>query len=172
MENTLLIDIEIIKNSFPVKNVDEDYIKPSLILAQEKTLQLTIGTVLYDKMTGLVSSGEIELEENKKYKKLLESYIYPVLLWSTMAELVYTVTFKVRNAGTVQNYGEHINTATFRDADEIQNNYLKNADFYIERLIKFLMANNNDYKEYHEIRDCADFKDRANLHTTLFMGDY
>ena len=69
MKYTLLINKETLKRlSLIDDNVDEQYIRPAIITAQEISLQQTIGTSLYDAICDMVDDGSIENDENTNYK--------------------------------------------------------------------------------------------------------
>ena len=160
---TLLITPQEIKSALPIKNVDEEYVIPAIRLAQDKKIQLILGTNLYEKLQQFVESGSVP----EPYATL-HNLVKDVLLWQSMGELTYTVTWKVRNAGVVQSYGEHIYTSTFGDADQIQNNYFTNANFYENKLQRYLDENRDKFPEL-EPRNHSDYEPRETFQTTLYL---
>ena len=177
--NTLLISTETIKDMYPVKNLDDAYIVPSIVLAQDEGLQMVLGSNLVERLKGLVESGDIELPEFSHYKELLDKHVTPYLTWMTLAKTVFIVHFKLRNSGAVTNMGDHIQTSTRADADQLQNLYEKNAAFYGDSMQKWILAN----KElFPELDCCCDeyyaggirsgYAPRQSFGSPLYMEDY
>ena len=62
---------DLIRNSNMDGNIDTDKILPFIKLSQELEIKNITGTALYDKISSLITSGDIDLSENAKYKTLL-----------------------------------------------------------------------------------------------------
>ena len=58
------------------------------------------------------------------------------------------VNFKIRNAGVVTQYSSEINSSTMEDTKSVMSYFNQQADFYNNRLTKFLIKNTKDIPEY------------------------
>lgn len=137
-------------------NVGGEYLKPSIETAQDIYLQQLIGTALLDKLYDLVADGGISNEENGHYKELIDDYISNYLKYMVLSEITLPLAYKYRNAGVVQSTGDHYQQTTLKDAQLVQNHYTLRANFYAERLLKYLNANSSDFPEYMTTRNSAD----------------
>lgn len=173
MNNTLLISEKILKQySLINDNTDAMYILPAIRSAQDIGLQPIIGTSLYDKLKNLVADSTIKDEENTKYKELLDNYVVPYLCWKTMSEIQMMIQYKMRNAGLVQNSDvEHYQTTYMNQTQYVKEWYDDKAVFYVNRLSDYLMANEADYPEYCEWRNCSDMKANRNAYNCgIYLG--
>lgn len=152
-------------------NVDTSFIAPSIRYAQDAGLQPLIGTKLFNKLKDLVSTGDINNEENEDYKKLLDEYITPYLENRVVADIQLSLVFKLRNQGVVQQTGEYIYNSNLRDVQYLIQNYENKANFYSERMSDYLKANNSKYPEYLKIDSCADMPSNKGAYNTgIFLG--
>lgn len=133
-------------------NVGAEFIIPAIETSQDIYLQQAIGTELLDKLYDLVASGKVD----EPYKTLLDDYVTNYLKYKVLAEITIPLAFKYRNAGVVQPMGDHYQQSTMRDAITVQNHYETRANFYHERMTKYLKANSNQFPEYMSTRDGAD----------------
>lgn len=168
MNNILLISEKTLKSqSYINNNVDSCYILPAIQTAQDIGLQQLIGTMLYDKLTSDIANDR--LDDN--YKKLLDDYITPYLIYKVLANIQVPLAFKNRNAGVVKTSDDNITVVDMDDAKVMSSYYDKTASFYGIRLTNFLCANNNIYPEYRSVSSIADLRaDRDAYNTGIFLG--
>lgn len=169
MNNVLLISEKMLKTqSYINDNVDSCYILPAIQTSQDIGLQQLIGTRLYDKITYDIANDR--LEEN--YKKLLDDYITPYLIYKVMSDIQIPLAYKSRNAGVVQTSNENVSVVDMNDAQRMAAYYDKKASFYGIRLSDYLCANNNLYPEYRAKDSVADLgADNGAYNTGLYLGD-
>ena len=127
-------------------NVDGLYITPSIQLAQETGLQPLLGGPLYRRLLAMVENGDIQGDTN--YKKLLDDYCIPYLMYKVMSEIQIPLAFKMRNQGVVTTTDDHSFNSDIRDVQYIKNYYDDKAKFYANRLSDYLVANAHLYPEY------------------------
>lgn len=145
MNNILLISEKTIKeNSLVSNNVDGKYIQNAIRTAQDLSLQPIIGSKLFKRLCAGIEANDLtELET-----ELIKDYIQPVLLNSVMSDLVLQLSYKFRNMGTVQTTDTNIILPSLKDLQYIREDYNLKAQFYMNRLSDFLIANCNKFKEY------------------------
>ena len=137
-------------------NVGAEYIRPAIETAQDIYLQQLIGSELLDKLYDLIEDSKIEEEANLYYKELLDDHITNYLKYKVLSEITVPISYKYRNAGVVQVNGDHYQQTTLRDAQMVANHYDLRANFYAERMSKFLCTNSSKFPEYKSTRDNAD----------------
>lgn len=149
----LLISESTLKNETIVNdNVGSEFILPAIETSQDIYLQEAIGSMLLDKIYDLVASGDVE----EPYKTLLDEYITPFLKFKVLSEIVIPLSYKYRSAGIVQSTGEHYQQSAMKDAVAVQNHYEMRANFYHQRMTKYLTANADKFPEYRDRRDSVD----------------
>lgn len=170
MATVLLISEQTLKSYSLVNgNVDSQYILPAIQYAQDEGLQPLLGTRLYRTICALVENNQ--LQGNEAYKELLDVYITPYLINKVMADIQVPVSFKIRNAGIIQNTSDNIIVPQIKDIQYVQQYYNNKADFYANRLSDFLCANVNTYKEYVRVRNGADMPANPNSYSTgIYLG--
>lgn len=151
---------DIIKNSFLKGSIDVDQIITFIRPAQDKYLINILGTVLFNKMMELVSSGETLTEP---YSTLL-GHIKRCLIWYVVAEYVpfSSIQFKSEGAYSVNN--EQFTSASRNDLDYLMMKALDNAEVYNRRLQDYLCANSSILPEYNQTTGKSDniYPDKSN----------
>ena len=159
---TQLISCERIKEEYPVKNLDNCFITPAIQISQDQYLQEIIGSSLLNEIVRQIEEEDIE----ERILVLLDGYIQDYLVYESLAEVVPIVHYKLRNAGVVSNYGEHIQTVSHNDSDILQKHYRTRANFYGERLRDYLNTNYSLYPEYTNCKE-GEIKPRQQYPTSI-----
>lgn len=133
-----------LKNDLLHDNVSGEYIRPAMITGQTVYLKEALGDSLYSRIEALVSDGTVP----QPYKALLDDYIIPYLEFLVMAEITMNVSFKVRNLGVVTTNDVNATQTTMENTKYFQNYYQSKAEFYENRLRKYLTLHAEDYPEY------------------------
>lgn len=146
--NVLLISEDKIKTYTALNdNVFGKVICPVIKTSQDIYLQQIIGTALMEKLQTLVKEGHITDQENTKYKKLLDDFIAPYLVYETLVNLVPEVGTKIANIGVVQNNDEHTTNVSQAERELVKGQYQTYADNYSKMLMTYLNNNQSDYPE-------------------------
>lgn len=145
-------------------NVGSEFIAPSIEAAQDMYLQQLIGTELIEKLYDLIRNDTIASPENAEYKTLLDDYITNYLKYKVLADITIPLAFKYRNNGVMQSNTDHYSNSTLRDATMVQSHYEMRANFYAERLTKYLMS--KDFPEYRSVRTSADMMANPDAYQT------
>lgn len=162
--DVLLISEDYIKSVTNISdNLANDYLLPSIKLAQDIDLESTIGTQLLHKLQKLVYDNDISNQENEMYKLLLDNYIQPYLAYSTIKHLTPTVSYKLANQGVLRTDDEKSYNVTSNEVDKVADYYSHIANTFKKRLQLFLIANYNNFTELLNWKSIADI--RANLYS-------
>lgn len=170
MSKIFLISENVLKTETILNdNVGSEFIRPAIETSQDIYLQQLIGTELLDKLYELISDNTIQNAEYNDYKILIDDYITNYLKYKVLAEITIPLAYKYRNAGVVQVAGDHYNNSPMKDASLVQNHYELRANFYADRLTRFLMTNANKYPEYRSTRDSSDYKANPDAYKTNIL---
>ena len=170
MNKVFLINENTLKNETILNdNVGAEYIMPAIETSQDIYLQQLIGTMLLDKLYNLIDTNTINNDENAHYKTLIDDYITNYLKYKVLSEITIPLAYKYRNAGIVQNAGEHYNNSQMKDAVLVQNHYELRANFYAQRLTQYLNANADLFPEYLNKRDNTDMMANRDSYQTNIL---
>ena len=162
--DVLLISEDYIKSTTNISdNIANDYLLPSIKLAQDIDLESTIGTQLLEKLQELVYDNDISNQDSEMYKLLLDKYIQPYLAYATIQHLAPTVAYKIVNQGIVRTEDEKSYNVTSNEVDKVMDYYSHIANTFKKRLQLFLIANYNEFPELLNWKSIADI--RANLYS-------
>lgn len=162
--DVLLISEDYIKSTTNISdNIANDYLLPSIKLAQDIDLESTIGTQLLEKIQELIYNNDISNENNSMYKLLLDNYIQPYLAYATIKHLTPTVAYKLANQGVIRTDDEKSYNITSNEVDKVADYYSHIANTFKKRLQLFLIANYNQFPELLNWKSISDI--RANLYS-------
>lgn len=148
-------------------NTSDATIAASIRTAQETYLREVIGDDLLDKLKLLVYgdlTGEGEAlsdDDNKDYAELLDDYIEPFLVAKTVVEIVYPISFEIRNIGVIEKYDTNITSTNLQNLASIRNYYETLACDRANRLIEYLEKNSFLFPEV-EVKCGCGKKDSLN----------
>lgn len=124
-------------------NVDVALIVPFLGTAQELHIQPVLGTALYERLMAGVTAGNLTPEETT-----LIEMVRPALAYYTLAVALPFVSTQIRNAGVVKTKSDTIEPATKAEVDALKAATENMADFYVQRVLKYLCANSSSFPLY------------------------
>ena len=160
-----LITSEELKSSGSVnQNLEDIYVEEAIKEAQDVYLREIIGDNLYNTLQNHTPQAEPDI-----YDELLEDYVKYYLKYKTLSIVCFIVNFKIRNIGIAQQFSNEVNTATMEDTKSVMNYYNQQADFYANRLTKFLQT--NDIPEYKS--SCNQITEPNELHpvSSIYLGN-
>ena len=163
---TRLITVEELKqDGFINQNLENEYLYSAIDEAQDIFLREIIGDSLYETLQNKLSEANID----GVYQTLLDIYVKIYLKYKVLALLCVPLNFKIRNIGIAQQFSNEVNTTSLEDTKYIQNYYEGKADFYANRLTKFLQT--NDIPEYK--CSCNQITEPNELHpvSSIYLGN-
>lgn len=126
------------------ENLSMDKIRPTILLAQDMYLQPILGTDLFVEISDEIIADDISANNIT----LLRSYIKPCLVYYIMMELPMAISYKFVNRDLTRNNGEGSNYASLNEIREVTEKNRIKAEFYGQRLVKYLIANSSSYPAY------------------------
>jgi len=125
-------------------SLEDAYLVPSIILAQDKYIQLYLGTDLLEKLKSDISSASLSGD----YAVLMDSYVRKATLWWTMVELIPSLYVKMDNGSLVLRVSEDTQAISPDDLHREVERARQNAQFYSYRLYDYLCHNSGLFPEY------------------------
>lgn len=140
----LITEDEIKGNGFVNANLEPIYLNNAIRESQEIWLREVIGDTLLTKLKELVETKSV----SGIYGTLLDEYVKIFLTYKTLSLLCIPLTFKIRNSGVLSQYSNEISTTTLDETKYLESYYEQKADFFRNRLSKFLSLHTKDIPEY------------------------
>jgi hypothetical protein len=137
--NVLLISDEILKDRTAIHgNIDPKLLYPEIKVAQDMYIHPILGTNLFNKIVNDINVSGTTFGD---YKTLLDDYIIDPLLYYVLAGLPETLSFQYWNKGVVRKVGDSTENPSMSDLIDLSNKYRVRAEWYAERLTKYLKQN-------------------------------
>jgi hypothetical protein len=168
--NILFISVDTIKDRSGLHlNVDEKLVKGEIKAVQDMYILPALGSALYDRLQAGINANDLTQLEIT----LLNDYIVDTLVNFTLAELPQGLSFQFYNKGLLRKGGENFENPSMQDMIDIANRYRARAEFYKQRLIKYLRQNIVDFPLYSNYGDGIDAikPERDAYNSTIWLGD-
>lgn len=168
--NTLFISVQSIKDRTGLHaNVDEKLVLPEIKTAQDMYILPALGSTLYNRLQDGVNNCTLNMDE----QTLLDNYIADCLIYYVMSELPMGLSYQFYNKGLLRKTNENAENPSMQDMIDVANRYRTRAEFYKQRLIKFLRQNNTTYPEYLNFTSGIDtiVPDLEGYTTSLYLDD-
>lgn len=172
MRDILFIKPEnIYERSSAHKNIDSKMLVSEIKTCQEIYLLPVLGTALYERLQdGIVANNLTALETT-----LLQQYIRDSLIWYTIAETSYSLTYQLWNKGVTKKTTQNTESVSTGDVDDFKEHYKNRAEWYRERLINFLIeeAGSGKFSEYINPGNRVDtfVPKRKSYEIGIYLGD-
>jgi len=133
--NILFISPDTIKERSGLHyNVDEKLIKPEIKTAQDIYILPAVGSALYNRLQSGVECNNLTCDE----KTLLDDYVVDTLVNYVLSELPQGLSFQFYNKGLIRKSSDNTDLPSMQDLIDIANRYRARAEYYKQRLIKYL----------------------------------
>ena len=152
-KNIIFISEQLFKERTGASNqIDSKQLVPMIKVAQDMHIHPALGTTLYKRLqNGIENSNLTSLETD-----LLDNYITDALVWFTMSMLPMVMGFQLFSKGFLQKSSEESTAPSRSDLELIEQKYLSMAEFYKQRLIKYLQENETNFNEYYNFQSTID----------------
>ncbi len=172
-KNVLLLSVDILKDRTAIHgNIDDKLLYPEIKSAQDMYILPILGTALYNKIvTDIDTTGTTTGD----YKTLLDNYIIDALMNYVLASLPIALPYQFWNKGVVRKQGDSTELPSMSELIDISNFYKGKAEYYGERLTKYLKATATSslLPEYLSPGETSDTITPANSAFTspIYLGD-
>ena len=144
----LFVNEDKLKSSTAINyNVDTAFLLPFLKIAQDKHLQIILGTKLYDKLQDDIAGVE-DATLTGNYKTLVDDYIQDAIIHYALVEALPFISFQIKNGSITQKNSENGTAATRQDVDYLVQKERDSAEFYGQRIVEYLCHNSSSFPEY------------------------
>lgn len=123
------------------ENVSMFKLRPTVIMCQEMHIQPIIGSDLYKELQTQIIGNSLSPEN----ETLLADYIQPCLQMWVMMEAPMALGFQFRNKNVERGTDTNSREASIQELQRLMDNYRNKAEWYSERVTRFLLANTTDY---------------------------
>jgi hypothetical protein len=133
--NILFISVDTIKDRTGLhNNVDDKLILPEIKAAQDIYILPALGSALYNRLQAGIQANDLTQGE----VTLLNDYIVDTLVNFVLSELPQGLSFQYYNKGLLKKTGDNFESTSMQDMIDVANRYKSRAEFYKQRLIKYL----------------------------------
>lgn len=141
----LFVNEDKLKNSTAINyNVDTAFLLPFLKIAQDKHLQMILGTRLYNKISNDIENRDLD----GVYKTLVDDYVQDCLVHYALVEALPFISYQIKNGSITQKNSENGTAATREDVNYLVQKERDTAEFYGQRVVDYLCYNSSSYPEY------------------------
>lgn len=140
----LITDLQLTKNSPLGGNIDIDKYRHIIKEVQVFTIEVILGTKLYNKILNDYDSGSL----TGLYQTIHENYLVPIIIYSVSAEYIEMAGVVVNNGGIFKRTPEDTTPASASDLAKLAAKQRSKADVYVDRLQKFLCDQQSNIPEY------------------------
>lgn len=144
-KNILFISEETFKERTGASNtIDGKQIFPMVKVAGDMYIQPVLGSTLYKRL----QNGVVNSNLNPYEVTLIDDYITDALIWYTMSMLPMSMGYQLFSKGFLQKTTDDSNAPSRADLELIEQKYKSMAEFYSNRMVKYLQENYTLYYEY------------------------
>lgn len=169
--NILFISVQNIKERTSLHaNIDEKLILPEILTCQDMFMLPALGTALYNRIQDGIVANNLNADE----VVLLDTYLAPTLVYYVMSEMPQALSYQFYNKGLLRKTGENTENPSMQDMIDVANRYKARAEFYKQRMIKYLKEYSTTYPEYLNPGSGIDAIHPENdaYTTSVWLGDF
>jgi hypothetical protein len=172
MKNTLFIGANAIKERTAVhSNIDDKSILPEIKTAQDIYILPALGSALYKRLQDGIVANNLTANESA----LLDDYVTDALVYYVLSELPVGLSFQFYNKGLVRKTSDNSDQPNMQDLIDVANRYRSRAEFYKQRMIKYLqeVSTTNLFPEYINPGTGIDtmYPEKDGYQSSIFLGD-
>lgn len=153
--NILFISEQYIKDtSYIDENVDIKLLRANILETQDVRILPILGTALYDDLKTKINTGTVS--STTGYTTLLDTYISPALKYWVLHDGAYILQYKIMNKGIVTRSSENADNIGIQELDRLMAFFKDRAEFYSERITKYLLENDSTFTLYNNAGNGVD----------------
>ena len=122
-------------------NIDMKLLKPIIRKEQEMKIRPILGTDLYNQSITQIDATSVSALN----QTLLNDYVQPCLTKYVMADCLPYLSYQFRNKGVMQRSSDNSVPVDLRTIQHLVDKLTNDAEYYAERITKYLCANSTDY---------------------------
>lgn len=134
------------------ENINYQMIRPTLIKIQEMRIQPVLGSTLYNSIISQITMNTVSVVN----QTLLDDYIQPAAIQWLYFEIPSVLAFRYVNKGMVRKSSEESTPMSVDEIYKLQDKMRNDAEWYSERITRFLIENRADYPEFNNPTNAID----------------
>ncbi len=173
MRDTLFIKPEnIYERSTVHKNIDSKMLVSEIKVCQEQFILPVLGTALYERLQDGIEDSNLTGDETT----LLKDYIRDPLVHYTISEVAKALSYQLFNKGVSRKSSENSEPVSPGEIDDFVNHYKNRAEWYLERLIRYLIQEAGTGSKFSQYLNPGDRVDtfvpkRTAFEIGIYLGD-
>lgn len=177
--NVFFVSEIYLKENTPITyNVDPKEVYPFIITAQDKFIGDKIGDNLYERLKegtqatyygnlGMTYSGTPLNTDEIALMKIIRTCLVHYITFEALPYL----SIKIRNIGVVQTADAKQTTAAAEERKRLERLVQSNAEYYLNKLTKYLCTNGDLYPEYEHTNSCCGGSNNIDHNVNSFTCD-
>jgi hypothetical protein len=168
--NLLFISVDTIKDRSGLhNNLDEKLVFPEIKSAQDIYILPALGSALYNRLQDAITNSNLTQLETT----LLNDYIVDTLINFVLSELPQGISYQFYNKGLLRKTGDNSDYPSMQDMIDVANRYKSRAEFYKQRLIKYLRENIAQFPLYSNYGNGIDAikPERDAYNASIWLGE-
>lgn len=153
MANVLFIGESYVKDtSYIDENVDAKLLRSTIIETQDFRILPILGTALFEDLKTKIQNSTLTAND----RGLLDNYISKALKYWVLHDGCYIFQFKIMNKAIVKRNSENAEPIDITELDRLMDYFKTRAEFYSERITKYLIENDTLFPLYNDFGDGVD----------------
>lgn len=151
-------------------NVDMKVVTPTIFDVQNMYILPIMGTALYNDISAKIAANTLSADE----KSLMDLYVIPTMIWYVRYELPMNINYKYFNTSVATQSAPNLTPLTDAEMFTLMDRTKNKAEWYGERLTKYLLSNPALYPLYLNQPNAnidTIFAKRTNYTSGLVLGD-
>jgi hypothetical protein len=149
MAYVLFISEERLKDSTTIGlSVSPELLLPYIKQAQKLSIETRLGSNLTNHLKTLIVAGTVNDAGNEAYATLLNDYIAEVLPSYALHLAIPFLRYKIENGNIYSKTSETGTALTTEEAQQLRNEVLNTAEYYMERMVDYICNNTSSFPEY------------------------
>lgn len=135
--NVLILSVDMFKERTSIhSNIDAKLLYPEIKAAEDMYIHPILGSALYDKIISDINVSGTPV--GAAYVTLVNNYVLDALQNYVLSSLPMSLPFQFWNKGILRKTGADTEAPTMSELVDISNFYKDRAEFYANRLMKYL----------------------------------
>lgn len=127
------------ENSNVLENVDDFYLRNAILKAIDIKVTPILGNNLVNYINNLIITNTLNSPGNIVYKELVDDYAQQAIIYSSIAELLPEVSYKITTKGLLQFDNENSTAATLTQINFMIQRYEDQSEYWLGRLRLYCM---------------------------------
>lgn len=165
----LLITTKYLKDNSTINlNVDDELLRPNIIKAQNLRIESILGSDLFNEILDAVTNGTVSGDT----ETLLVDYIQPTIVEWAIYEALPSLNYKLTNKSVAKKDSDNSTPVELNELSFVREGFRSSAEYYSNRITKFIEANISKYPKYYTNSTVDDIKpSKNNYFSGFYLGD-